>query len=36
MTELIYYKNQYMKEIEAKIMKIEGNRILLDKTIFIS
>ena len=35
MTELIYYKNQYLKETEAKITKIENNRILLDKTIFI-
>jgi len=35
MTELIYYEDQYKKEIEAKILKIEGNRILLDKTIFI-
>ncbi|MCK4589263.1 MAG: alanyl-tRNA editing protein [Nanoarchaeota archaeon] len=35
MTELIYYQDQYKKEIEAKVLKIEGNRILLDKTIFI-
>ncbi|MCK5699416.1 MAG: alanyl-tRNA editing protein [Candidatus Aenigmarchaeota archaeon] len=35
MTELIYYEDQYKKEIEAKILKIEGNRIVLDKTIFI-
>lgn len=35
MTELRYYKNQYLKEIEAKIVKMENNRITLDKTIFI-
>ncbi|RLG15692.1 MAG: hypothetical protein DRN71_00675 [Candidatus Nanohalarchaeota archaeon] len=35
MTELIYYEDQYKKEIEAKILKIEGNRVVLDKTIFI-
>ncbi len=35
MTELIYYQDQYKKEIEAKVVKIEGNKILLDKTIFI-
>ncbi len=35
MTELIYYEDQYKKEIEAKIVKIEGSRIVLDKTIFI-
>lgn len=36
MTELIYYQDQYKKELEAKILKIQGNQILLDKTIFIS
>ena len=36
MTELIYYKDKYKNEIEAKILKIEGNRIVLDKTIFIA
>jgi len=35
MTELIYYQDQYKKEFETKVVKIEGNRILLDKTIFI-
>jgi len=35
MTELIYYQDQYKTEIEAKIIKVEGNKILLDKTIFI-
>jgi len=33
MTELIYYQDQYRKEIEAKVIKIEGNKVLLDKTI---
>ena len=35
MTELVYYQDQYKKEIEAKVIEIEGNKILLDKTIFI-
>ena len=35
MTELIYYQDQYKKELEAKVVKIEGNMVLLDKTIFI-
>ena len=35
MTELIYYQDQYKKEIGAEVVKIEGNMVLLDKTIFI-
>jgi Ser-tRNA(Ala) deacylase AlaX len=35
MQELIYYQDQYKTEIEAKVKKVEGNKILLDKTIFI-
>jgi len=35
MTELIYYKDQYKTETEAKVVKFEGNKILLDKTIFM-
>ncbi len=35
MTELIYYQDQYKKETEAKVIKIEGNMVLLDKTILI-
>lgn len=35
MTELIYYQDQYKKELDAKVLKVEGNRISLDKTIFI-
>jgi len=35
MAELIYYQDQYKTETEAKIIKVEGNKILLDKTIFI-
>lgn len=35
MNDLIYYQDQYKAEIEAKIIKVEGNKILLDKTIFI-
>ena len=35
MTEPIYYQDQYKKELEAKVVEIQGNRVLLDKTIFI-
>lgn len=35
MTDLVYYKDPYKTEIEAKVMKVEGNKVLLDKTIFI-
>jgi len=35
MTELIYYQDQYQKELETKVAKIEGNRIFLGRTIFI-
>jgi Ser-tRNA(Ala) deacylase AlaX len=35
MTELLYYQDQYKKEADAEVIKGEGNRILLDKTIFI-
>lgn len=34
MTELLYYKDQYLKETKAKVLKIEGKNVLLDKTIF--
>ncbi len=27
MTELIYYQDQYKTEIEAKVIKVEGNKI---------
>jgi len=35
MTELIYYQDPYKTETEVKVAKVEGNKILLDKTIFI-
>lgn len=35
MTELIYYQDQYKTEIDVKVVKVEGNRISTDKTIFI-
>ncbi|MCX6791099.1 MAG: alanyl-tRNA editing protein [Candidatus Gribaldobacteria bacterium] len=35
MNELVYYQDQYQKELESKVLKIEEKRILLDKTIFI-
>lgn len=34
-TEKIYYEDQYQKELGATVIKVEGNRIMLDKTIFI-
>jgi alanyl-tRNA synthetase len=34
MTEKIYYQDPYLKEIIAKITRISGNKIYLDKTIF--
>lgn len=33
-TELLFYNNPYQKEVEAKILKIIGNDIILDKTVF--
>lgn len=35
MTELLYYQDQYEKELEAKIITMQGNQVMLDKTIFI-
>ncbi len=35
MNELIYYQNQYQKELEAKVLKIDDKRLLLTQTIFI-
>ena len=35
MTSLIYYKDQYQKEAEAKIVAIENNQVQLDQTLFI-
>lgn len=35
MTKLLYYQDQYLKEVEADVIDIKGNKVLLDKTIFI-
>jgi len=35
MNKLIYYQDQYQKELEAKVLKVNDKRILLDQTIFI-
>lgn len=35
MTKLLYYDDQYQKEAEAKVVKVDGNRVVLDQTIFI-
>lgn len=34
MTELLYYKDAYLKETWSKVLAIEGRKILLEKTIF--
>jgi len=34
MTERVYQRDNYRKEISANIVKVEGNNIILDKTIF--
>ena len=34
MTEKIFYKEPYMKEIISKIIKINDKKVFLDKTIF--
>jgi misacylated tRNA(Ala) deacylase len=34
MTEFEYQKNSYLKQIEAKVLNVEGTKILLDRTIF--
>ena len=34
MTEKIYYKDGYLREIEATVTRIDGNEVYFDKTIF--
>lgn len=34
MTELLYLKDSYIKEFEAKVVQVDGNKIILDKTAF--
>ena len=34
MTEKLYYKDAYSKEIEAEVVAVSGSSIILDKTIF--
>jgi misacylated tRNA(Ala) deacylase len=33
-TELLYLANSYLREFEATIMEVEGNRVVLDRTAF--
>ena len=33
--ELIYYQDQYKTEVDAEVVEVDGNKVLLDKTIFI-
>ncbi len=35
MTAFVYYQDQYKKELDAKVLKADSSRIILDKTIFI-
>jgi misacylated tRNA(Ala) deacylase len=34
MTDLLYLNDSYIKEFEAKIIKVDGNKVILDKTAF--
>ncbi len=34
MAELLYLKDSYLKECTAKVVKVEGNRVILDRTVF--
>ena len=34
MTEKIYQKDRYLKELEAKVVRTEGADVILDQTIF--
>ncbi|NPA22022.1 MAG: alanyl-tRNA editing protein [Candidatus Micrarchaeota archaeon] len=34
MTEPLYLKDSYLKECEATVVKVDGNKVILDKTIF--
>jgi len=34
MTELLYMTNSYLKEFDAKVIEVDGNRVVLDRTAF--
>lgn len=34
MTELIYQNDSYLKEVESRVVGVQGNKIILDQTIF--
>lgn len=34
MTEMLYLKDSYAKQFEAKVLKVEGRSVVLDKTLF--
>jgi len=34
MVEKVFYSNPYLKEIKAKVVKVEGSKVFLDRTIF--
>ncbi|MCR8463578.1 MAG: alanyl-tRNA editing protein [Candidatus Korarchaeota archaeon] len=36
MTTLLFYEDQYLKEARARVIKIEGNVVWLDQTIFFA
>ncbi|MEM2309457.1 MAG: alanine--tRNA ligase [Candidatus Bathyarchaeia archaeon] len=33
-TKPLYYEDQYMREFKAKVLKVSGNRVILDRTAF--
>lgn len=33
-TELLFYKDAYLKEVDATVLEVRGNAVVLDKTIF--
>ncbi|OGI14945.1 hypothetical protein A3K63_02865 [Candidatus Micrarchaeota archaeon RBG_16_49_10] len=34
MTKKLYYEDAYMKEFDAKVLKVNGNKVILDQTCF--
>ena len=34
MTQLMFLENSYLREMDAKILKVNGDKVILDKTIF--
>ncbi|MGC8811992.1 MAG: alanyl-tRNA editing protein, partial [Candidatus Aenigmatarchaeota archaeon] len=34
MTRKLFWEDSYLKEFEAKVLRIEGNKVFLDQTCF--